>query len=478
VSVKSEATPSIAILTAMGCEYQALELLLERHNPKPLATDEKSNKFGVLPGFGGAVHSVILPPRSFGQTMTSVQATHILDRFPTVGLVAFVGIAGGIPGKNEAVKPGDVVVCDSVFDLDNVRHLPTGESKRRGAPLSDACVSDRARTMKETDAFNKEWKTQFCFLLDAASPEKSKVWHDLAKGKPPKIMVRNIGSTMKNIEDKDVCCEVAGPDNDIRALEMEGWGAATAAHQMGRKFCIIRGVSNMVGELRDDAVLQPYAARSATALFAALLKSFPPEEFFVPQPKPTHSDIDDIEYNVKNAFSRSAKLQGQAEDRVEAINANPHFDEFVLRYMARTLDKKIRVIRTFDPDIISLDDVLCHIQHSWKHMLAGRYDIVFNHVRNIGVIMVDSHIASIFIYVREQGFPCLYFETHNADRIQTLARELIRESQGKALNADLQFVNPKIPARFPTPYFEPKYDKAKVRKWLLSLTPSWGKFRT
>jgi nucleoside phosphorylase len=476
--VASEAKPGIAILTAMGCEYQALELLLEQHNLKPLAADEKNNKFGVLPGFSGAMHSVILPPRSFGQTMTAVQATHILDRFPTVGLVAFVGIAGGTPGKNEAVKPGDVIVCDSVFDLDNVKHLPTGESKRRGAPLSDACVSDRARTMKETEEFKEEWKTQSCILLDAAAPEQAKVWHDWAKDKPPKILVRNIGSTMKNIEDKKVCSEVASPDDDIRALEMEGWGAATAAHQMGRKFCIIRGVSNVVGEPRDDAVMQPYAARSATALFAALLRSFAPEEFFVPQPKPTHSYIDDIEYNVKNAFSRSAKLQVQAEDRVEAINANSHVDEFILRYMAKILDKEIRVIRTFDPDIISLDDMLSHIEHSWKHMVAGRYDIVFNRVRNIGVVMVDSQIASVFIYVREQGFPCLYFETHNADRIQTLARELIRESQGKALNTDLQPANPKIPARFPTPYFEREYDRARVRKWLLSLTPSWGKLRT
>jgi nucleoside phosphorylase len=473
-----EIQPGIVILTAMGCEYQAVELLLEQYNTKPLISDEKNNKFGALPGYGNSKHQVILPPRSFGQTMTAVQATHILDKFPTVGLVAFIGIAGGTPGKNEGVKVGDVITCDSVVDLDNVKHLPDGKFQRRGTPLSDACFSDRARTMKESPDFLSLWKKQLEMLLASGSTDKVKCWSEMLEARSPGILVRNIGSTMKNVEDKKVCGELAGPEDEIRALEMEGWGAATAAHQMGKKFCIVRGISNLVGEERNDGVLQPYAARVATALFAAILKSFPPEEFLISQPKPTHSDIDDIEYNVKNAFERSAKLQAKAEDRVEAINANPHFDDFVKKYMAKILDKKIRVIRTFDPELIDLDDIISHVECSWTHMLAGRYDIVFNHVKNIGAVMVDSRIASIFIYVKEQGFPCLYFETHNADRIQTLTRELIRESQGRALNTEPQTQNPKIPSRFPTLNFSKEFDEAKVRKWLASLSSSWGKLKT
>src|SRR5208282_3219052 len=80
---------------------------------------------------------------------------------------------------------------------------------------------------------------------------------------------------MKNVNDPRVRDQWAKSEFRITAFEMEGVGLATTANQFDKSFLLIRGISDIADGVRNDQILEPYAARVAAAFLGALFERIP-----------------------------------------------------------------------------------------------------------------------------------------------------------------------------------------------------------
>jgi WD40 repeat protein/nucleoside phosphorylase len=256
----------------MECEYQAVKLLLEQNGHIEL--DQHGNQIGQIRGLGGN-HRVILPPFSYGRDATASSATNILVRFPTTNYLIFVGIAGGVP----PTKAGDLVISQSVVDIEYARLNPDGSIKQRGELLRPS-----GRLMEYVKALHGnigsielDWQGHLRRLLVSDDIDLSAKWHILLQKHIPAICMDNIGTSMKNVNDPKIRDEWAKSDYRIRAFEMEGGGIATTANRFDKGYILLRGISDAADGNRDDEVLQPYASRVAAAFLGVLFEHIPPE---------------------------------------------------------------------------------------------------------------------------------------------------------------------------------------------------------
>ena len=262
----------IAVFTAMECEYQAVKLLLEQNGSTEL--DRHGNLIGQIKGLGGN-HEIILPAFVYGRDATASSATSVLERFPKVSYLIFIGVAGGVPPS----KAGDLVISESVVDIEYAKLNPDGTIKHRSQLLqpSGKLMNFVKAIQANISTAPVEWRDHIIKLLISSDKNLSEKWQALLNQNIPIIRLGNIGTSMRIVNDPKVRDEWAKSDYRIRAFEMEGGGIAATANLYDKGYLLIRGVSDASDGNRNDETLQPYASRVAAAFLSILLEHVPPE---------------------------------------------------------------------------------------------------------------------------------------------------------------------------------------------------------
>lgn len=105
---------TIAWICALPLEVAAARVMLNRtHSPLPNpATDSNAYELGELDG-----HYIIitcLPAGIYGTVAAANVVSRMRSTFPRLQYGLMVGIGGGVPGKNNDIRLGDVVVSKPV----------------------------------------------------------------------------------------------------------------------------------------------------------------------------------------------------------------------------------------------------------------------------------------------------------------------------------------------------------------------------
>src|ERR1700742_4368870 len=140
---RSEARPTIGMLTATPWEFAAMRAVLDRpgEDDADVPPDDPAHYvLGTQPSRRrGIAHQVVLT--QLGRSGTDAAAngcTNLLRSFPSVKLVVMVGTAAGIPNltyPERHVRLGDIVVAtQGVVDYDHVRVNGDGTQARRPFP--------------------------------------------------------------------------------------------------------------------------------------------------------------------------------------------------------------------------------------------------------------------------------------------------------------------------------------------------------
>lgn len=316
VVFRFQATYSIAIITALPLEFEAVGLVSENLQPLACALPDAIEYYSVdIPASHGSGkdHEVILCQTiKMGNNAAAVAATSLLKDFPTLTDLIMVGIAGGIPlpknpgdppdanAKNH-VRLGDIIVSDrsGVIQYD-MKKLEVDKSEFRGvAPSPSARLLDATNRLQglerrkerpwekyikrggalgsrppdetdvicgyETDEYGQTRQTE----IELEHPEQEK-----RRNGWPLVHYGTIGSAnilLKDPHERDQL----GREHGVRGVEMEGSGIADAAWSFGKGYLVVRGVCDYCDMNKKDE-WQGYAAVVAAAYARALIERLSP----------------------------------------------------------------------------------------------------------------------------------------------------------------------------------------------------------
>lgn len=210
------------------------------------------------------VHAITAPGNS-GASLVTSKAHQEFGRFSAL---MFVGVAGSL---KEDVGIGSVVVGDYVYNAHSAK-VEDQETLARShtLPASHELIAAARRLI-----ITGEWIDLICSPVRTPLPATNDYPNDCAY--PPVAVIKPIASGEE---------VVAGVNssrakwfrlhlNDATAVEMEGWGVMSAAHQENAPAIIVRGISDMcAGKNHEkDKLHQPIAAAHAAA-FAFSILSF------------------------------------------------------------------------------------------------------------------------------------------------------------------------------------------------------------
>lgn len=463
--------PSIAILTALTDERAAVERLL-RLKGTIEDPDESGYQLASLPGVQGN-HSISLSPEFRGQFLSAFCVSEVVSRFPSVGLFIFVGCAGGVPGK---VSIGDVVVARNVVDLDTRKIGPGGDVEHRSScPPPDARVLQAASSLFRNDeGARSKWKSYLGDLLKEALPSYPGWPAELL---PPdgcqKLGKGEIGSSLAVVNDPSTRDKWA-KEFGLSAFEQEGAALAAACSIKRRGYVMIRGISDFCADKTQakDDVLQSLASHAAVACMGLMLSSIRPIE-------PAIGGISKpplILHGFKRAISHTEEVQLRATKSVEIVSANPSMDADFEHYIKRTVSQRRQSIpdeeppaiaeeRVLDPEKIPLEKVLHHIRETWIQLTRPglgdpQYKIHFGRTGNVGAVVVDGSLASLFVYTGRDN-ECVYTESDDPEFVSSV-RQLFRYAR-EGLGGGAAAVS------FPVERFADAFDEAAIREWLRSI---------
>jgi len=221
----------------------------------------------------GAPHQVVTAVQAYDGTRGAAAiCTDLLRSFPDVQLIIFTGIAAGVPrDADHPVALGDIVVGRGLVDYGHVR-LEKGHERLRRAVDGLSPVMLRADLELEVKERSGQlpWRQAMTSpgLPDAyARPREHGAEEGLARW--PRVHRGPIGSADRLLNDT-AARDAIGREHWLLALEMEGAGAAVAAHLHGRHRFVVRGVSDLGDEDKNDH-WRGYAAMAAAAYTRALL---------------------------------------------------------------------------------------------------------------------------------------------------------------------------------------------------------------
>jgi len=176
--------------------------------------------------------------------MAAWRASHLL----------LVGIAGGF--GSAGVRPGDIVVPDQIVGYETARLQAGGRQSRSEVYRPDFDLLTAATSVKPS-----EW----------APPIRA---HRPAGASAPRVHVGTILSGEKIIADGAVMDDLLRHWPRAVGVEMESLGSALAAYRSGRRFLMIKGVSDLADEAKDDR-WRGYAAEAAARFALAVLRRRP-----------------------------------------------------------------------------------------------------------------------------------------------------------------------------------------------------------
>ncbi|MFD3504698.1 nucleosidase [Streptomyces sp. NPDC058676] len=240
-----ETQPTVLILTALPLEYAAVRAHIEERK-ELVHRDGTRVEQGRLPGTSW---HVAIAELGMGAERAASLTTQLIDWLHPEA-VFFVGVAGSL---KDDVEIGDVVVGTQVYEIHGGKQTPEGFLVRPkalpGSHALEQAARSAVRDMSDVQAHFMPIATGDVVLADSGS-------------------------------------EIAGfirrHYNDAGAIEMEGSGAALAAHLSGRlDALVVRGISDGAdaGKHKADASgSQKLAAAQAAWVTVAVLHKHRPRE--------------------------------------------------------------------------------------------------------------------------------------------------------------------------------------------------------
>ncbi|XP_077862027.1 uncharacterized protein LOC144343189 [Saccoglossus kowalevskii] len=296
--------PTIGIVTALECEYQAMSFMLdsppEAYNGTQPQGDPNKYKLGKI----GGKHVVLV---EVGEAIAAVTVCRLCDVFDTINIVFMVGVAGGVPNpdydESEAmettayirphVRKGDVIVS---YPIQN--DGPAFVQYDYGKLVSKVASENFKENIKHKHFINLHPKALSAARELKQNPEIGNTLIDLinkqitkenqlkfrrpgddedilsgGKQHPVEPMLRNPGvpkvhfgimasanSVMRSAEIRDKLAEA----EHVIGFEMENSGVASATSISSKGCMFVRGVCDYADEEKDKR-WQPYASLLAAA---------------------------------------------------------------------------------------------------------------------------------------------------------------------------------------------------------------------
>ncbi len=236
--------PTVLVLTALPSEYAAVRQHVEEREELVHRPGGTRVERGTLPGTDWCV---ALAELGVGAANAAALTTSLVDRLGAEA-VLFVGVAGGLKAD---IAIGDVVVGTQVYEVHGGKQTLEGFLVRpRALPCSHAleqAARAAARDLPGLRAHFMPIATGAVVLADAGSG-----------------LARHLRTHY----------------DDAGAIEMEGWGAAHAAHLIGQvDALVIRGISDHADAAKhraDARGSQTLAAAQAARLAVAVLRGHRP----------------------------------------------------------------------------------------------------------------------------------------------------------------------------------------------------------
>jgi nucleoside phosphorylase/O-acetyl-ADP-ribose deacetylase (regulator of RNase III) len=188
-----------------------------------------------------------------GNTGAAAGAQQLIDTLRP-SAVLLVGIAGGAPPSNH----GDVLVADTVVGYEPGRRDRVGLHTRPDVHRPAFALLAAAREVEPG-----EWVP----FLDAKRPDDGR----------PRSHVGTVLSGEKVIADAAALAELSRAWPKTVGVEMEGLGVATAAYRSGAAFLLIKAVSDLADDDKNDDWHEYAAAAAARFALAVLRRASLPE---------------------------------------------------------------------------------------------------------------------------------------------------------------------------------------------------------
>jgi len=271
-------SPTVAILTALACEFAAVRAVLRQARPvlDGPAGDPNHYLAGELPSRDpDAVHQVVATVLPYdGNRSAAVVATDVLRSFPTIRCVIFSGVAGGVPDAErpgEDVRLGDVLAAvDGIVDYD---HTATVDGEERLRRQLQGLSADMLRAVQELRATHSDPGVPLQQELDRVTDPRFARPGERTTGSGPgtaRVHFGAIGSAERLLRDATHRDQLARR-HGIKGVEMEASGLAVGASLRGVPWFVVRGVSDYCDNLKDDT-WKHYAALTSAAFVAVLLR--------------------------------------------------------------------------------------------------------------------------------------------------------------------------------------------------------------
>ncbi|MFC4464492.1 nucleosidase [Streptomyces xiangluensis] len=289
-----ETMPTVAILTALSLEYDAV---LDHLTDVEKLTHPRYGTRARRGGLPGTPWQVALVDMGEG-TLTAATLTERVLSWLDPEAVLFVGVAGGL---KDDIEIGDVVVATKVYAIHGGKQTPDGFLDRPEAWRASHRLEQAAKEALRGEAHFKPIAVGDVVLADS---------------------------------DSELAQRIRTSYNDAVAIEMESSGVAHAVHLAGEAGAlIIRGISDKAdaNKSRADARgSQPRAAANAARAAVAVLRELEPKPT-VPQPRdsglregPFRSSTDAPTYGGDHLDLRGSTFHGPFTGK--SVGRPPHGD--------------------------------------------------------------------------------------------------------------------------------------------------------
>lgn len=291
-----------------------------------------------------------------GNSDASVVATKAHGEFGKFDLQMFVGVAGSLKGD---IPIGSVVVGDYVYNSHSGKLDDKGYYSR---PHSHTAAPELIKAAQIL-ILDGDWVD----LIKDPKRTKLPAADSYPCPFPPEAFIKGIASGEQVVAggNSPAYQIIRQYLNDAGAVEMEGWGAMSAAHQEGTSAVIVRGISDMCDgkDHNSDAKFQPIASAHASAFAFAVLS--------------LRSRASPLELNGS----------GLSPQPPEKENENPAIEtrvEFVINFKGTSSDwPEVRI----------------------KHIVEGLQKMTCD--PDLTLLRIDQGSIRLVVGVREQDLPAL-----------------------------------------------------------------------
>lgn len=262
---------TIGIVTAIPIELAAVRMILDDVFDQRRLQDPNNYCIGYIPvADSDRRHRVVAGQQTRDGTRNAAATViDMMRSFPSLRAVVMCGIAAGAPRSR--VSRGDIVsATGGVVDYGHLRAVAGARRLRRPAPdVSAALLRADHRLAEGAIHGRRPWEITLAELQD-----DNAAFRRPEPAGPPTVHRGAVGSGDVLLRDAALRDDLAG-QHDVLAFEMEGSGVSTSAALHGKEWFMVRGISDLGDERKDDRWLG-YAAAAAAAYLRNLLRMTDP----------------------------------------------------------------------------------------------------------------------------------------------------------------------------------------------------------